>query len=444
VGGCTAIEAGKQGQSTTDGSTYVNFGAKFQVACVAGKYSTDGAGACSSIGAGKQGQTSSSGSTYVSSGASFAVPCVKGKYSTDGAGACNDCTSFRTTSSTGSTSAADCKCPINTYASSGANDNKGTCLGCANGGNTDGKIGVTAASACICAAGFYSNNGKDGSACTACPVNTYKAAASNGGASLCVACNNGGDTDGRKGAISASTCRYPVNLDVDVTLQGLTVDAWNADRAASEAAFKASMFAQLGVSADFLKITIISVTASRARRRLNNPGALLVVKSEVTGKVEAADDTTISNSLSKSLSGGDFTRSLAASSPIFRGVVVENLSSTVPSSQINTKSSDSGGNVGGIVGGIVGSIVVLGAGLFFYKRSVDQKRSAAANAEIQNANDEAAYGAKSQAREFANVMRTANPLNPGTNTVEMSEISKGADLEVANPSDGTAQIHDAL
>ena len=182
----------------------------------------------------------------------------------------------------------------------------------------------------------------------------------------------------------------PVNLNVDITLLGLTAESWNINRAASETAFKNSMLVQLGVSnSGSLEIIILSVTTIRAsvRRGLqDNPGALMVVKTQVTGKVEGADDTTISNSLVKNLFDDNFTRVLSASAPIFQGVVVESILPPVPASPpADSNSLKSGSNTVDILGGICAALLVLaGAGYYYYKDKEKKKKVKKSDIELSD------------------------------------------------------------
>jgi hypothetical protein len=181
----------------------------------------------------------------------------------------------------------------------------------------------------------------------------------------------------------------PVSLNVDITLLGLTAESWNINRAASETAFKKSMLAQMGVpNSGSLEIIILSVTTIRAsvRRGLqDNPGALMVVKTQVTGKVEGADDTTISNSLVKSLFDDNFTRVLSASAPIFQGVVVEKIMPPVPASPpVDSNFSKSGSNTGSVVGGVCAALLVLaGAGYYYYYKKKKMKMSKDCTIEVE-------------------------------------------------------------
>ena len=158
-----------------------------------------------------------------SGGTKACVPCPLGTYTgvQDTIGACTSCPqALSTTLSVGSTSVADCGCPLPTVR--GADGQCETCaadeypsptLGCVPcPPNSILQAGAPmSASGCRCTAGFYhgANNSSSSALCVPCPVGTYSAHASS--MSPCTPCP-AGSTTADVGARSLLSCGASAEL----------------------------------------------------------------------------------------------------------------------------------------------------------------------------------------------------------------------------------------
>jgi len=165
-----------------------------------------------------------------------------------------------------------------------------------------------------------------------------------------------------------------VSISVDVTLLGISADTWNTNSATAETSFKTAMREQCG-AAGTLTIAIKSVTPLRSSRRslqATNPGDIMKLTTQVSGAVTGGDDTTISNSLVRSVFDNDFTTALRASASIFQGVTVSSIMPTPPApapGPADTASLKATSPAGAIAGGVVGGLALLVIIYVYHKRS---------------------------------------------------------------------------
>lgn len=160
------------------------------VACPAGKFkalsgNTTTCGDCNA-------------NTRSAPGASSCIACGPNSFSANGSSACSCPLGYY-----GDPNVMCQKCPTNTYGSGEALGvtTTSSCMNCPHFSTTNGTLGATNASSCVCIAGYYQDDYTG--LCIGCPVDTYKSSNSN---QECVSCPTGTSTGGNMASRNCSVC----------------------------------------------------------------------------------------------------------------------------------------------------------------------------------------------------------------------------------------------